>query len=130
MRTPSNKELDNYVQCVTNAAVTGGFAGVFVSTSGLYLAKRRFPGYINQGMFAKTLFYISPIIAFGATNMEIASRNFERQSMDPKFDKKRELKKQQRGQLPLTKRLQSTAIENKYRIIFGTWTASLIGAFF
>lgn len=129
MKLPSRSELDDYIKCIAVAGGKGGAIGLGISGAGAFWARKRFPSYVKQGMFARTLVFMAPILFCGVTSMEYASREFEKRYYHPDIIKMQEKKEEDYANLPLSKRLKSFAIENKYKIVVGAWAGSLGGSF-
>ncbi|KAA8912667.1 hypothetical protein TRICI_003385 [Trichomonascus ciferrii] len=130
MKIPTKEELNEYVHYIGVGGLKGAAVGLFVSSAGSYFALRRYPGLRQRGTFFKTFSFMAPVLACGITNMEWSSRRFEAEhygigEMAPDVvARQKRLEK-----LPLFDRAMQWGAENKYKIIMGTWAATLGGTF-
>lgn len=130
MKIPTKEELNDYVHFISVGGLKGAAVGLFVSGAGSYFALQRYPALRQRGSFFKTFSFMAPVLACGITNMEWSSRRFEAERYGIGEKAPDVVARQQRlDKLPLYERALQWGAENKYKIIMGTWAATLGGTF-
>uniref|UniRef100_A0A060T619 ARAD1B15950p n=1 Tax=Blastobotrys adeninivorans TaxID=409370 RepID=A0A060T619_BLAAD len=131
MKIPSKEELNDYVSAITWGGLKGGAIGLGLSAAGTMYLTRMKPHYIrNKTTFAKTFFFMFPVLACGVTSMEIASQRFDQSRYG--WGEMSEEAIKARAQLerkPFKDRALDWCGDNRYKIIAGAWAASMAGSF-
>lgn len=123
MKLFNAKEIDDYKSHILMAGLRGGALGGIVSagTWQFWLRKKTF---ITAG-FVRTLTLAAPVLLFGVTNMEVASRDFEMAKNYSEASEKAALKAE--GQQDDS--FIGWCKTNKYKLVAGGWAASMVGSY-
>lgn len=129
MKIASDNEISDYTRYILNGGLKGAAVGLGASVGLTYWLRNR-PFFRTMTPTIKTFFFLGPILACGVTATEWASLRFDMQQYD--FGEAEKSQKEERERieaLPTLERWKVYAGENKYKIIVGSWAASLGGSF-
>lgn len=130
MKVASKEEINDYSTAIIIGGLKGAAVGTGISLGLCYWAQRRSPLYRMMTPTFKTFFFLVPILGCGITTTEWASLKFDMDTYDfGEGDKKYIEEAEKFEQLPFMERVKIGANNNKYKLIFGAWAASLGGSF-
>lgn len=129
MKVATKDEISLYTSSIINGGLKGAGVGFGMSV-GLGYWMRRTSIFRSMTPTVKTFFFLAPVLICGVTATEWASLKFDQEQYD--FGESERAQKESREKLealPALQRWKIHATENKYKIIVGSWAASLGGAF-
>lgn len=130
MKLASKDEVRDYTTAIVIGGLKGAAVGTGISIGLRYWVQRHSALYRSMTPTFKTFFFLVPVLGCGITTTEWASLKFDMDTYDfGEGDKKVQEERKKFEQLPLMERIKISANKHKYKIIVGTWAASLGGSF-
>jgi len=127
MKLATEEEVHDYGNALTVGAFKGLAIGSVVSVGLMYGLKKKFPvGFRELTYTARTFFALAPPLAFAATIAEHASLKFDRERYASGDARPEAVARQKQiDNLSFNDKMMFYGAQNKYKIIVGTWAASL-----
>lgn len=130
MKIASKEEVSEYTHAIMTGFLKGAALGTVASVGVWQILKRKSTIYNTWTPTTKTFFALTLPIAFGTTNTEWVSLKFDMNQY--KFGDASDVAKKEQlkiENLTTNEKIKHYAIENKYKIIFAGWAASMGGSF-
>lgn len=130
MKLASDNEISDYSKALMMGGLKGAVVGLGISGGLTYWLRGRSQMFRSMTPTVKTFFFLAPILACGTTASEWASLKFDMEQYDfGEAEKTQKELKEKLDAMPMLERWKFHASENKYKIIVGSWAASLGGSF-
>ncbi|CCH42773.1 Altered inheritance rate of mitochondria protein 38 [Wickerhamomyces ciferrii] len=130
MKLLTQGEIDSHFYATAGGGLKGLCAGLLVTGAIFKIGAKKIPNFPkNLPWSIRTAIFISPPTVGITIGAEEASNAFDRDMYSGDYESQLKLAEYQKwSNLPLSEKLLSGVVNNKYKIIVGSWAASMYGS--